>query len=317
MNRTEAAIKALEERFVDWAQRRSDIRAAFVVGSRAREDHPADEWADLDFIVIASDPERYLARTDWLDEFGNVWLTTLGRTVAGGPERFVLFEGGLAVDFVIIPNTKARLMARLLPVLTRFHGLSRLVPKGAAQELEFAANLFGRGFRVALDKDGLAAMLPLLRSRTSTPGPPTQADFLHVIDNFWFFADRITRKLRRGELYVASTYHHDVMHGSLLPMMEWHAKANHGWDHDTWNAGHFLEEWADRRVVEGLRSAFPHHDEDDMARALLATMELFRWLAVETSELLGYPYPAATDEHVSEWVKISLSEDSRFDAPDG
>jgi hypothetical protein len=25
-----------------------DIRAAFIIGSRARADHPADEWSDLD-----------------------------------------------------------------------------------------------------------------------------------------------------------------------------------------------------------------------------------------------------------------------------
>jgi aminoglycoside 6-adenylyltransferase len=316
MNRTEAAITQLEERFVAWARTRSDIRAAFVVGSRAREDHPADRWADLDIMMVATGPERYLSTTDWLGELASVWLTTLGQTVAGGPERFVLFEGGRAVDFVTIPTGRIKQMVRLLLILRRFPKLQRLMPRGARQELTIAADLFGRGFRVLLDKDGLAARLPLLRSHTSRPGAPTQAEFLDVIDKFWFFADRITRKLRRGELYVAATYHHDVVHGSLLPMIEWHSKATHGWDYDTWNGGHFLEEWADPRVVEGLRHMVAHRDAEDMGRALLATIDVFRWLAAETSERLGYPYPLSTDEQVSEWVKTSLSEDSRADAPD-
>jgi aminoglycoside 6-adenylyltransferase len=304
MEPSESGYKEIEERFAAWARTRPDIRAAFVVGSRAREDdHPADEWADLDIIAIASNPERYLSRTDWLEEIGSVWLTALGHTVAGGPERFVLFEGGLAVDFVMIPSSRAKLIARLLPILRRFPGLFRLVPRGAMKELTLAASLFGRGFRAILDKDGLAAKLPLLLSPISHPSPPTQAEFLQVIDKFWFFADRVARKLRRGELYVAMTYHHDLMHGSLLPMTEWHAKATHGWDYETWHGAHFLEEWADPRALKGLRSAFARYEAEGVWRALLATMELFRWLAIETAERLSYPYPTVADERVTEWVQ--------------
>jgi predicted nucleotidyltransferase len=29
------------------------IRAAVVIGSRARVDHPADEWSDLDVLIFA------------------------------------------------------------------------------------------------------------------------------------------------------------------------------------------------------------------------------------------------------------------------
>jgi aminoglycoside 6-adenylyltransferase len=259
-NPTERAMKELEERFVAWAQTRPDIRAAFVVGSRARTDHPADEWADLDIIVVASNPERYLSKTDWLGKLGNVWLTTPGSNL-GQPERFVLFDGALAVDFVPLPTSKAKQIARFVPILRRFPFLLRLVPRGVMRELQLAAGLFGRGFRAILDKDGLAAKLPSLIALAPSPRPPTQAEFLEIINRFWFFADRIARKLRRGELGVALSFHYDLLRGSLLPMMEWHAKATHTWDYDTWHDGHFLEEWADPRAVKGLQSAFPHYDE--------------------------------------------------------
>ncbi len=36
-------MKQLEERFVAWANTRPDIRAAIVIGSRARVERPADE----------------------------------------------------------------------------------------------------------------------------------------------------------------------------------------------------------------------------------------------------------------------------------
>jgi aminoglycoside 6-adenylyltransferase len=87
----------LIERFVAWAGSVENVRAAFVIGSRARSDHPADEWADLDVFLLARDPRPYLAGADWLCEIGTPWLTFLERTPEGNAyERRVLFEGGVA-----------------------------------------------------------------------------------------------------------------------------------------------------------------------------------------------------------------------------
>lgn len=57
------SMEQLLERFVAWAVNCSDIRGAVIVGSRARTDHPADEWSDIDIIVITTDPDRYLSTT--------------------------------------------------------------------------------------------------------------------------------------------------------------------------------------------------------------------------------------------------------------
>ena len=66
--------------------------------------------------------------------------------------------------------------------------------------------------------------------------------------------------------------------------------------------GRFLEEWADERAVEQLRYAFAHYDEADVWRALVVTMDLFRWVALETAGRLGCPYPALGDERATELV---------------
>src|SRR5437870_844238 len=38
-------MEQLEDRFVTWAKGRPDIRAAIVIGSRARIERPADAWS--------------------------------------------------------------------------------------------------------------------------------------------------------------------------------------------------------------------------------------------------------------------------------
>lgn len=70
--------------------------------------------------------------------------------------------------------------------------------------------------------------------------------------------------------------------------MEWHAHATRGFGHDTWMRGRFLEEWADPRAVAALPGIFAHYDAGDIGRALLATMEVFHWLAMETAERWSY-----------------------------
>lgn len=65
----------LERDFVSWALTVDDIRAAFIVGSRACKDHPADEWSDIDIVFFTSKQNYYLSDNEWLKNFGNVWTS--------------------------------------------------------------------------------------------------------------------------------------------------------------------------------------------------------------------------------------------------
>lgn len=106
---TERSYNELTERFRKWAENRLDIRAAVVVGSRARVDHPADEWADLDLVIVTAYPKHYVSTSDWTNSFGRPLLTFIEPTSTGDEkERRVLFEGMLDVDFAIVPQEKVQ-----------------------------------------------------------------------------------------------------------------------------------------------------------------------------------------------------------------
>ncbi len=313
MSQNTAAYAPLLDRFVAWAQSQPDIRAALLVGSQARIDRPADEWSDLDIIVIATRPEYYLAQTDWVANVGVPWLTFIEKTGTGDErERRVLFAGGLDVDFALIPSGKVQQLLLVLRLQRRFPLLLRLLPRGMARQfrqgLADFADLARRGMQVLLDKDGIAADLQLVTAETVPHRPPAPNEFLEVVNDFWYHTVWTVKKLRRGELWVAKSCGDGYLKHLLLRVMEWHARAAHGWDYDTWHGGRFLEQWADPRAVQGLRQAFAYYDENDVGRALLATMDLFRWLATETARLLGYPYPSEAEAQVTELVKNYLEE---------
>ena len=91
----------IEENIRRWAGQQEAVRALVVIGSRARSDHAADDWSDLDMVVFVSDPADFARNEAWLDYIGPVILKNLQFTGSGYPEWIVLYDGGLKVDLLL------------------------------------------------------------------------------------------------------------------------------------------------------------------------------------------------------------------------
>lgn len=268
------------ERFREWALQRSDIRLAMIIGSRARTDRPADEWSDLDVAFVTAHPDAYISTAGWLDNIGFYHLTFLEETSVGNmKERRVLFDGGLDVDFIPVPLAA--------------------IQNGWPQEV---IGVLHRGYTMILDKDNLKASIPVISDETREISPPSELEFLQLVNDFMYHAVWTAKKLCRGELWTAKFCCDSLMKWQLLKMIEWHSKSvlHHK---DTWHNGRFLDHWADPRVVEQLRHAFAKYDASDVWNALLHTTDLFRWLAMETATHLGMPYPARADSYVTSLIQ--------------
>jgi aminoglycoside 6-adenylyltransferase len=288
MHAPKLTMDVLLERAVEWARAQPDIRALAVIGSRARAERPADQWSDLDLWIVATDPQPYVSSTDWLAQFGPHWVTFIEHAPhAETVERRVLFKDALDVDFAF----------------DRLESVKRSLATGLSQ---LDLDLLRRGARVLVDKDGLLARMAAKLPPAAPRQPPSQAEFLNVVNDFLYHAVWTAKKLRRGELWTAKSCSDSYMKRLLLRMLEWHARATRGGSVDTWHSGRFLEQWADPQALQELRGAFAHYDRADIARALLATTALFRRLAQETATPLGYPYPTEADRHVTTWVDDTL-----------
>jgi aminoglycoside 6-adenylyltransferase len=250
-----------------WSRERSDVRAVLVVGSRARADTPADRWSDTDLVLVVDDPGPYLASSEWLGAFGQPLLTFVEPTAVGPfAERRVLFETGLEVDFALVPVAAARQMAE--------------DPEGRA--------VLRRGFRVLVDKLGLEGTLRTGATPPPASGLPDQVAFAQVTHDFWYHLVWAAKKLRRGELWIATQTCNCHLNGLVVTLLAWQVKAADP-QADTWHGGRFLERWADPHALRELRLAYAGYDAADLARALWATAELFQRLERECAERLGLP----------------------------
>ena len=290
MNETQLTYRSLTDRFLIWATSEPGVRAAAIIGSQARTDHPADQWSDLDILAFVTEVEPYVVDGGWAEQIAPVWLSFVERTPDGaGWERRVLFAGGLDVDFALNPVV----------------WLSSVVANGIPHDM---ADVMRRGYRVLVDKDGLLDKI----SRMQLPDAPllqqpAQAEFLNAMHDFWYHTLWTARHLRRGELWWAKSGCDGRLKALLHQMLEWHTLATKGPAVDTWMRGRFLEEWADARAVAELLHCFAHYDQQDIARALLATMDTFRWLAVETAAAWQYSYPEAAEQEITRLVLVTIA----------
>ena len=249
-------MRVFLDEVVAWAGEQRDVRLAVLLGSQARAATPADELSDVDVVLFVDDPARFLGDAAWLERFGEPLLTFVEPTAVGEfRERRVLFREGLEVDFAVLPAAVAEdPPAEALPV-------------------------FARGFRV-LYGDGSA--LEALELPVVEPEVPTQAQFDHVVNDFWYHLLWGAKKLRRGELLLAKQVCDCFLTGKVVDLARW--SSHH---EDTWHGLRFFEQWANAEIVASIGSTFADYDPADVERGLRAKGELFGKLSDEVSERFG------------------------------
>ncbi len=283
----------LLHKFVTWAESREDIRAAIVVGSRARTDHPADEWSDLDLMVYTNQPEQYLSRMDWMGKIGQVWMALASHTSSDEPEYLVTFAGGYNVDFVFA------LYAQLEEAVR-----DGIIPYGHM-----------RGARVVVDKSRsrLAAKTIPPEFRPPAQPRPKVDEFLWVVNAFFYTAFYMAKMLRRGDLLMVKQRDSDLKR-ALIQMIEWHARGVNP-NLDTWHMGRNMQEWADPYTWSALQKTYAHFDAEDSWQALLDCVELFRLLTRETASRLDFSYPINIEQNATKLIMRLYSGKSLEESP--
>ena len=258
----------------------------------ARRDHPADEFSDLDVVLIVDDPEVFLADDAWLGGFDSVIAQVVEATAIGGmSERRVLFASGQDVDFSVVPVDMARLL-------------------GDFKDLGEVRELFGRGVRVLVDKLGIAEEIDTIAPPESGAGLLSELEYRALSSRFWYQLVVAAKKLRRGELWVALASCEGRLTGATVEMARWWTRLRQP-STDIWHSTRFLKEWLDPSVMSELAATRVGYGEDAVRRSLTGLADLFRRLELDCREVTGFE-PAVDDVAVNQLVQalIARSESS-------
>lgn len=275
-------------RLVEWAAARNSIRAVLLTSTRAVPGAPVDILSDYDVILIVQDIHPFVEDRAWLNDFGDVlvvyWDPIYPDPLFGTEQsgNVTQYADGLKIDFTLWP------VALFEQVV-------------AAPELPAELDA---GYRVLLDKDNLTATM---RSPTFTayvPEPPSLAAYQTLINDFLTDAPYVAKCLWRDELLPAKwCLDYDMKHIYLRPLLEWRMELDHGWSVPAGSLGKGLKKRLPPDIWAQLEQCYAGARLADNWDALDRTMALFRRLAVEVGQHLGYAYPEDLHQRVNAYVK--------------
>ncbi len=171
------------EKIISWAERIPEIRVIILEGSMVSLAQ-VDELSDYDLNLFITDHEKFSRNEKWLKIFDDVVLYQKPGFYYKGtfiPSYLVLYAHSPRIDFSFwdIEILKDFVTTRTLP--------------------EFYKN----GYKILLDKDGIAKNLPEPSHKGYAIHKPDKAIVLKNIYDFWFEVYCIAKYLNRGSLFYA------------------------------------------------------------------------------------------------------------------
>jgi aminoglycoside 6-adenylyltransferase len=279
------------QRLIQWAEQQPSVRAMLLTSTRAIPNAPRDRYSDYDVILVVEDIRLFFEDRSWLEDFGEV-LVAYWDPIYLDPDHgiekvanVIQYEDGLKIDFTLWP---VELMRRIV--------------QAPALLAELDA-----GYIILLDKDHLTDDLQPPTYKAYIPTPPTNDVYQKTIEDFFSDAPYVAKCLLRGELFPAKwCLDYDMKHVFLRPMLEWRTEIDHGWSIPMGALGKGLKKRLSPEIWSQLESTYAGADIADNWEALFRTMTLFRQVAIEVGEPLGYAYLYDLDQRVTDYVRQML-----------
>jgi aminoglycoside 6-adenylyltransferase len=260
-----------------WAEALENVRAVILTSSRADPHCTPDVLSDYDVEVFVQDTAPFVRDDAWVNAFGAIivrWPSSPQPTISEGwITQLVLYEDGIRIDFQITSQHPA-----------------------ASPNLD-------SGYRVLVDKDGIAAQLPAPSYTQYIIERPTVGAFEGRLNAFWWDIVYVAKALWRGELnYAKVMLDGTIRFDKLRPLIEWHIGLRHDWAVNPGIYGRWFHRYLDPSTWQDYERTFADADIESNWRALFATLEFVRKLGKEIADALGFEYPERTDTEVTNYI---------------
>lgn len=287
---------AVIRKLVGWGAAREDVRAMLLTSTRAVPGGAVDALSDYDVIVVARDIRPSMEDPSWVGDFGEV-LIAYWDPVETDPEtgcewsgNIVQYADGLKIDFTLWPAG----------MLERIAARDRL-----PDELD-------AGYRVLLDKDGVAGRLAAPTYRAYIPQRPDEATYRTLVNDFFVGVPYVAKCLVRGEVLAGKwALDYDMRYVYLLPMLEWRVSCDEDWSVPVGVNGKGLLKRLPQDIRDALEGTYAGMGADANREAMLRMIDLFRRVAREVGACLGFAYPEELDAQVTAYAREMMDETSR------
>ncbi len=205
------------------------------------------------------------------------------KVVYGGEQSCIVtqYEDGLKIDFILWT-------AEVLRGILQSGSLPDVLDVGCA---------------LLLDKDGLAGGLISPSYRAFIPQKPSEDDYLTQIELFFHELTYAAKYLWRDELLPAK----DILDGDMKTnhfrlMFEWLIEIDHNWSLKPGGHGRYLKRRLPTEIWREFEATFVGPGLEENWTALFQMVALYRKVAVQVGNNLGYPYPYDLDKKMNDYL---------------
>jgi aminoglycoside 6-adenylyltransferase len=274
------------QQLVGWTEGQKAVRAMLLTSTRTKPDAQVDLFSDYDVILVVTDIHPFYEERAWLEDFGRVLVVYRDPIrLDHGAERFAYitqYEDGLKIDFTLWP----------VEMVSRIADESQL-----PDELDV-------GYAVLIDKEDLTAGLRPPTHRAYILSLPSREKYETRIEVFFHEATYTAKHLWRDDL-MAAKYNLDyaMKANNLRQMLEWRIAIEHDWAFKPGAYGKGLKRHLDPETWQELESTYVGAGEVENWEALFGIIDLYRRIAIEVGEHLGYHYPHELDDRTMAYLQ--------------
>jgi len=275
-------------RLVEWVEQHDSVRVVLLTSTRAIPNARVDILSDYDVVLVVHDIHLFFEDRSWLQDFGEL-LVVYWDPIHLAPDydieqvaNVVQYADGLKLDFTVWPVE-----------------LLRRIVAAPALPAELDA-----GYTVLADKDHLTDGMQAPTYTAYVPLPPTDDTYQTVVNDFFTDAPYVAKCLWRDELLPAKwCLDYDMKHIYLRQMLEWRMECDHNWSVPMGALGKGLKRHLPAEIWSQLERTYTGAGIAENWEALFMTVVLFRQVAIDVANHLGYGYPHDLDQRVTAYVQ--------------
>jgi len=269
----------IKKKLLECAEEDSLVKAVIAIGSSTRDEVKADEYSDLDLIIVTERTEEWFSG-EYPNRLGEVSISFIESTLGGGKERRCIYDGDRDVDMIIFTPEQF----------------------GTALSEGVAAWVMNRGYQILFDRNSYEEMITKYVQHGHAEPDMTEEEFINSVNDFYFHNIWAEKKLRRGEIWSAKMCVDAYLKKHLLKMLELYCSIAEG--KDVWHDGRFLDKWAGDKVLSELKECFAHYDREDIEKALIRTHYLYEKTTRKIADIKKFCYPEKAASSAKKYINI-------------
>jgi len=273
------------DKLVTWGMAHPLIRAMILTSSRTRPDGPVDLLSDYDVILAVSDVQPFAFDDAWIFDYGAPMVRWGDQDKMHDVTTYfrgLVYRNHVKIDYSIWPVELLELIA-------------------ASASLPDQLDV---GYRVLLDKDARTAGWKPPSYRAHIPVRPTGAEYEALVEEFWWGTTYVAKSLWRDDLVFAKwVLDRDLKLEATRRMLEWRIELEHNWSVKPGVYGRGLKKLLPPDIWSEFADTYVSLDVERIWVALARVIALFRRVAADVGNALGYTYPQQVDDQVSEYLE--------------